>query len=131
MRPPEHLLKQLSVYTEEKFEDEEDFRERSLSRVQKPESSQHSKDASVSEDAYQNLIFLAKRHETVYSLIVDMFKRLTRVLERHDDHWYALSGTRCIRFAINTYFSRDHITLFFRILDNLVRSADGLGYSYV
>jgi diaphanous 1 len=88
MRPPEHLLKQLGVYTEEKFEDEEDLRERSLSRVQKPESSQHLKDASVSEDAYQNLIFLAKKHETVYSLIVDIFKRLTQVLERHDDHWY-------------------------------------------
>lgn len=41
MDPPDTMIKQISVYTEEKFEDEEDLRERSLlaSRVSRPHSS--------------------------------------------------------------------------------------------
>ena|ERR1700733_8689652 len=88
MRPPEYLLKQLSVYTEEKFEDEEDFRERSLLHVQKSGSPQHTTSASGSQATYQHIILLAKRHDAVYPLVINVLKGLAQLLEQNDGKWY-------------------------------------------
>ncbi|KAF8312681.1 hypothetical protein DL93DRAFT_2059759, partial [Clavulina sp. PMI_390] len=62
MQPPEHLLKQLSVYTEEKFEDEEDLRERSLTQAGHP-SARGVHSASGSHDAFDALMVLANGHD--------------------------------------------------------------------
>jgi diaphanous 1 len=109
MRPPEHLLKQLSVYTEEKFEDEEDLRERSLSHAQKPKSSQHSKDSSEFQSVYQDLMLLVRRHQVVDAHIVDILKKLTQLLDRNNGDWCVLpeNSIRCVRHSDEIY--RDHI----------------------
>lgn len=123
MRPPEHLLKQLSVYTEEKFEDEEDLRERSFSHAQESKPSQHS---TESQGLYQDLMLLARRDEAVDSLIVDILKQLIRFLERNNGDWCVFLETRYTASITTAKFARDHIGTFLKILGKLVCSADGL-----
>ena len=71
IRPPDSLVTQLDIYTEEKFEDEEDMRERNLSRH----------NASDSEIGLGQLVQAAKQHEDLYSALVETFSHLRRVLE--------------------------------------------------
>jgi len=105
MRPPEYLLKQLSVYTEEKFEDEEDFRERSLLHVQESGSPQRTKSASGSQATYQHIILLAKRHDAVYSLVIDVLERLAQFLEQNDGNWYVCLVLNTFRATCTRDFS--------------------------
>jgi chromatin segregation and condensation protein Rec8/ScpA/Scc1 (kleisin family) len=65
------------VYTEEKFEDEEDMRERVRHTVAQVDMGT----ASESDDAVQGLIHLAKQHE-LDPMMVDILKHYTLILQR-------------------------------------------------
>lgn len=77
MKPPEALLTQVNVYTEEKFEDEEDLRERTRSRFRRRERSQ-----SESELTLESLITIAKQHKEIYPMMIDTLKWYTVILEK-------------------------------------------------
>lgn len=80
LQPPDGLLKQLNVYTEEKFEDEEDLRERSLAHFR------HSNEGGDGEEqALEELIRLARQHEELYPVMVDTLKRYGLILQRDVD----------------------------------------------
>lgn len=85
MRPPDSLMKQLSVYTEEKFEDEEDLRERSLSLAQKmPTSSHVMLEVANAEEVTRRLISQADMLGILPD-IVEMLERCSEVLHRIGD----------------------------------------------
>lgn len=85
MGPPDHLLKQLSVYTEEKFEDEEDLRERSLLQAGKLAHPPHAREISESQEAFWNLMELAKEKGHVYPVLVDTLRQYTQILRHEED----------------------------------------------
>ena len=81
MKPPDALVTQLDVYTEEKFEDEEEMRDRARSLVtQKPQG--HEKSRSDSEVAVEDLIQLAKQHGELYPMMVDILNHYALILQR-------------------------------------------------
>lgn len=75
IQPPEGLLKQLNVYTEEKFEDEEDLRERALAHFRSPSGGE-------SESALEELVRLARQHGELYPIMVETLRRMGQILER-------------------------------------------------
>ena len=77
IKPPESLLTQLDIYTEEKFEDEEDLRERSLAR--------HRRTASDSEVIVQETLDVARQYDEVYPMIVSAFSHIRVILEKEVD----------------------------------------------
>ena len=80
IKPPDSLLTQLDVYTEEKFEDEEDMRERARGLMNG--ASGHQRARSDSEAALQHLVQLAKQHGDLYPMMVEILKRYTLLLQR-------------------------------------------------
>lgn len=87
VRPPDTLLTQLDVYTEEKFEDEEEMRERAISftRARQADHAGHVREASDSHQAFGELVTLAKRHMGVYPLVIESLKSYAKILERDLD----------------------------------------------
>jgi diaphanous 1 len=83
VKPPDSLMTQLDVYTEEKFEDEEDMRERARSLMAQG-SSKHERARSDSEQALEDVIRLAKQHGELYSIMVETVGHYGEVLERED-----------------------------------------------
>jgi hypothetical protein len=73
-------LTQLDVYTEEKFEDEEDMRERARNLMNG--ASRHQRARSDSEVALEDLIRLARQHGELYPVMVDILKRYELLLQR-------------------------------------------------
>jgi len=71
-------LTQLNVYTEEKYEDEEDMRERLMHQVK----GGHQRSRSDSEVVLQDLIQLAKQHGELYPTMLDILKRYGQILQR-------------------------------------------------
>jgi diaphanous 1 len=82
---PDILLKQIKVYTEEKFEDEEDLRERFLSPMRFDRGRNHVKQVSESQEAFQELVELAKQHGEIYPVMIEILRRYSKILERHTD----------------------------------------------
>jgi diaphanous 1 len=76
-------LTQLDVYTEEKFEDEEDMRERTRNLFKSQAG--HQRGASESEVIFEDLVLLAKQHEGLYPMMVEILKRFGHILQRHVD----------------------------------------------
>lgn len=74
-------MTQLDVYTEEKFEDEEDMRERARSMMKGPAGG-HRRALSDSEIVLQDLIVLAKQHGELYPIMVDILNHYGRILQR-------------------------------------------------
>ncbi|TCD69208.1 hypothetical protein EIP91_008311, partial [Steccherinum ochraceum] len=72
IRPPDSLVTQLDIYTEEKFEDEEDMRERNLSKH---------RSASESEAGLGELIHAAKQQDDLYAALLETLTHLRHVLE--------------------------------------------------
>jgi diaphanous 1 len=70
---------QLDVYTEEKSEDDEDLRERAESLMKRDVN--HRQSISESDIAYETLMEIAKRDDAVYSIIVDIIKQYTKILD--------------------------------------------------
>jgi hypothetical protein len=85
MHPPDNMLKQLSVYTEEKFEDEEDLREKSLLLAQRsPPRGHHTQEISEGHEAYLSLMKAAKLqgHDGTYALLKEVMRSCKLVLDR-------------------------------------------------
>ena len=80
IKPPESLVTQLDVYTEEKFEDEEDMRERARDVM-----SEHRRSKSESNTALDDLLKVAKEHEELYPVMLATFKRYGDLFERELD----------------------------------------------
>ena len=92
VRPPDSLLAQLDVYTEEKFEDEEEMRERALAFTRthpdEPERAMgghHGREVSESQEAFRELVTLAKKDGDVYPLMVETLRSYAKILERDVD----------------------------------------------
>jgi hypothetical protein len=81
VKPPDALLTQLDVYTEEKFEDEEDMRDR-VREMMEQRSRGHERARSESELALQELIQLAKQHGELYPLMVDILRHYGEILQK-------------------------------------------------
>ena len=73
------MLTQLDVYTEEKYEDEEDLREhvRALAR-----GTIHTRAGSESEAVLEEIIRLARQHGELYPIMVETLKRYGLLLQR-------------------------------------------------
>ena len=80
VKPPESLVTQLDVYTEEKFEDEEDMRERARDVM-----SDHRRSRSESTAVVDELLRIAKQHEELYPLMLATLKRYGDIFEREID----------------------------------------------
>ena len=81
IKPPDLLLTQLDLYTEEKFEDEEDMRERAQSITHRMMHG-HQRSRSESEVVLQDLIQLAKQHGELYPTMLDILKHYGQILQR-------------------------------------------------
>jgi diaphanous 1 len=79
IKPPDSLLIQLDVYTEEKFEDEEDLRERAENLMKRDAG--HQRSNSESEIVYGTLIELAKGHG-LQKLVLNILSQLVTTIER-------------------------------------------------
>lgn len=75
MKPPESLVTQLDIYTEEKFEDEEDLRERSLANHRRRE-------ASESELMLEDVIKAARGYDELYPAVIKVISPLQQLLDR-------------------------------------------------
>lgn len=82
MGPPDSLVTQLDVYTEEKFEDEEDIREQARGALRSITGETHQRQRSDSEVALGELIRLAKQHVELYPMMVDILKHYEVLLQR-------------------------------------------------
>lgn len=82
MRPPDQLVKQLSVYTEEKFEDEEDLRERSLSQAHNFRRAE----LSPSQAAFDRISEAARQHD-VFPDFVQTLKHWSLLLEGNQNRF--------------------------------------------
>lgn len=69
------------MYTEEKFEDEEDMRERARNLVDREGAQQHS------EPVLEELLHLAGEHEMLYPTLVEIISRLSRVFRSEIDRF--------------------------------------------
>lgn len=67
----------MDIYTEEKFEDEEDLRERSLAAYRR--------NAGPTEAALEELVRLAKNADDVFPLLMEAFGYLRGILEEETD----------------------------------------------
>lgn len=68
-------MTQLDIYTEEKFEDEEDLRERSLAHHRRRE-------ASESQLMLEEVLKTAKGYDDLYPAVVKIISPLRQLLER-------------------------------------------------
>ncbi|KAJ3532310.1 hypothetical protein NM688_g7443 [Phlebia brevispora] len=73
VKPPDSLVTQLDIYTEEKFEDEEDLRERSLAAHRR---------SSPDTLALEELIQSAKQSDDVYQLLTEALQYFRTLLDR-------------------------------------------------
>lgn len=119
IKPPDSLLTQLDVYSEEKFEDEEDVRERTRTLMSQGFKA-HQRTRSDSEVVFQDLIQLAKQHGELYPMMVDILKHYGLLLQR-DVGMYAFYLCD-INTRINHY-SRQLKADLFIILDRFVEQA--------
>jgi hypothetical protein len=88
IKPPDLLLTQLNLYTEEKFEDEEDMRERTHHLLR--DTKRTSERPCSEEVALQDLVLLARQHDNLYPVMVDILKHYGQILQR-DIGMYVLS----------------------------------------
>lgn len=70
------MVTQLDVYTEEKFEDEEDMRERARDVVD------HQQARTESDPVLDDLIRIAKQHEELYPILLELLKQFSVLFER-------------------------------------------------
>lgn len=83
VKPPDTLLTQLDVYTEEKFEDEEDMRDRLREMMaQRAKGHQHERSKSDSEVALHDLIQLAKQHGELYPMMLEILSHYGQILQK-------------------------------------------------
>ena len=83
IRPPESLITQLDVYTEEKFEDEEDMRERAFNLFQTGDRHNTSELASTVEE----LVALTRSRTEEYDKIVKVLKALIPLFQQRSEKY--------------------------------------------
>lgn len=76
------MLTQINVYTEEKYEDEEDIQERIQAMAR---ATTHTRAGSESEAVLEEIIRLARQHGELYPIMVETLKRYGLLLQRHID----------------------------------------------
>jgi diaphanous 1 len=69
------------VYTEEKFEDEEDMRERTRNTV-KAHGGGHQRHQSDTDVVLEDLILLAKQHGELYPMMVEILHHYAQILQK-------------------------------------------------
>lgn len=79
MKPPESLLTQLDVYTEEKFEDEADMRERAKSLLI------NGRPSSEVDGLLEEFGQLAKQYPDLYASLLEILKRYIGLLNQDTD----------------------------------------------
>lgn len=70
-------MTQLDIYTEEKFEDEEDMRERRLAN--------HHESSAVSEPIVENLLHAAKQNEDIYPTVIEALGHMFTIMDTEID----------------------------------------------
>ena len=85
------------MYTEEKFEDEEDMRERARTVVGDDHGS------SSSEPVVEHLLHVARDDQSIYATVLQILTALSTLLEREADR-YAL-GSVCLRLVSHSLCS--------------------------
>ena len=80
MKPPESLVTQLDVYTEEKFEDEEDLRERARDTL-----AENREARSQADPALDDILRAAKQQESIYPMLLMALKRYGDLIDRDAD----------------------------------------------
>lgn len=83
IRPPESLVTQLDVYTEEKFEDEEEMRERA-SRLFHADDGHN---ASEMFSAFEELVALTRSHAEDYDMVVRIVRSLIPLFQRQSERY--------------------------------------------
>ena len=83
IRPPESLLTQLDVYTEEKFEDEEDTRERVSNLFQAGDRYKTSELAST----FEELVALTRSRTEEYDKLVRVLKALIPLFQPQSEKY--------------------------------------------
>ncbi len=81
IRPPEGIITQLDVYTEEKFEDEEDMRERASRLFHTDEVQNSSEITSI----FEKLVTLTRAPTEDYRKVVGIIRVLISLFERVDE----------------------------------------------
>jgi diaphanous 1 len=81
INPPDLLLTQLNLYTEEKSGDEEDMHERTRHLLREKRGISE-RPRSESEVALQDLVLLAKQHDNLYPVMVDILKHYGQIIQR-------------------------------------------------
>ena len=76
IRPPETIVTQIDVYTEEKFEDEEDLRERTRTVYKDGENS------SELETPFMTLNDFVTQHEVLRPSVTEVLQVLARFISR-------------------------------------------------
>jgi len=71
------------VYTEEKFEDEEDLRDRIRQTInQSGQKAGHERSREEADAVLQDLMQLAKQHGEIYPTMVEILKHYSQLLQR-------------------------------------------------
>ncbi len=71
-------MKQIDIYTEEKFEDEEDLRDRARAVLRGAHERPHSDD----EDVLTDIVRLAKQHGELYPMMVEILTHYGEILQK-------------------------------------------------
>lgn len=81
------------MYTEEKFEDEEDMRQRAKALVESHSDSRHGRSLSDSDVELEDLVRLAKQHGELYPMMLEILSYFSQILSK-DTAMYVI---RCVR----------------------------------
>jgi diaphanous 1 len=93
IRPPEGLITQLDVYTEEKFEDEEDMRERASHHFYADDRHNASEISSI----FEELVTLTRAHTEDYDEVIRIIRTLISLFQRQSERY----GSRQIVIYLN------------------------------
>lgn len=91
MKPPDSLLTQLDVYVEEKYEDEEDMRERVQAAARRSLRGATTGNTEA-EAVLEDIVNIARQHGELYPIMVETLRRYGALLQR-DMEQYAHAGS--------------------------------------
>lgn len=115
MKPPEYLVTQLDLYTEEKYDDEEYVRNRAYSSLEVI----HERGYSDMDEGLRDVIRLAKQHGELYSVLEDILARCGSILQRDTE----LSVSPLHHASLLMIQSRQFKTDVFSISDRFMQQA--------
>ncbi|KAG9048580.1 hypothetical protein FS837_012435, partial [Tulasnella sp. UAMH 9824] len=108
VHPPEKLQTQIDVYTEEKFEDEEDMRERTRLTMQQMTEERDAENDPELRSALEDLLKSAKRDDELNPLLVGIIRSCCTVLELDVTRQFKVDLVFVLeRFAAELNYLRD------------------------